>query len=174
MDVRIEKQYDIKGSEQKPIDKIDNNKVLQLVGFNLANEFFGVNILKVQEINRIMEITPIPHSPKYVEGVMNLRGKVIPIINLRKRFGFFQEDFNASTRIVVLEVTGQIIGFVVDSVSEVIRIPQNIVEPPPPIVAGISADYIEGVGKYKEKLLILLNLDRLLSSREIDQIRKVA
>ncbi|WP_028571463.1 chemotaxis protein CheW [Desulfonatronum lacustre] len=140
--------------------------LLQLVTFNIGDEEFGVEILKVQEIIRMMGITRVPKAPDFVEGVINLRGKVIPIIDLRTRFGMTAQDHDKHTRIIVIEINAVIVGFVVDSVSEVLRIPANTVEPPPPIIAGIESEYISGVGKLADRLLILLDLDRLLSRGE--------
>ncbi|MBI5893184.1 MAG: chemotaxis protein CheW [Deltaproteobacteria bacterium] len=139
---------------------------LQLVTFNMGKEEFSVEILKVQEIIRMMEITRIPKSPDFVEGVINLRGKVIPIIDLRKRFGLPKIDKDTDTRIIVIESGGKSIGLIVDSVSEVLRLPASTVEPPPEIVGGIDSEYIEGVGKLEDRLIILLNLDKVLTSHE--------
>lgn len=145
-------------------------ELLQLVSFNLGDEEFGVDILKVQEINRMVAITRVPNTPAYVEGVINLRGKVIPIIDLRMRFGLDRKQEDKNTRIIVVEISGKIVGFVVDSVSEVLRIPKSVTEPPPPIVAGIEAEYITAVGKLEDRLLILLDLDKILSTEETAQL----
>jgi purine-binding chemotaxis protein CheW len=144
-----------------------NEEVLQLVSFTLGKEEFGIDILKVQEINRTTSVTRVPNSPHFIEGVINLRGKVIPIVDLRKRFGMTLAQHDKNTRIIVVEVLTKTVGFVVDSVREVLRIPQSVVDPPPPIIAGISSDYIEGVGKMDDRLLILLNLEKALSSAEL-------
>lgn len=143
-----------------------DSTLLQLVTFHIGEEEFGVEILKVQEIIRTMAITRVPKAPDFVEGVINLRGKVIPIIDLRKRFGMMAQEHDKHTRIIVIEINGVIVGFVVDSVSEVLRIPANTVEPPPAIISGIESEYISGVGKLADRLLILLDLDRLLSKGE--------
>ena len=142
------------------------SNLLQLVTFHIGDEEFGVEILKVQEIIRMMGITRVPRAPDFVEGVINLRGKVIPIIDLRKRFGMAAQEHDKHTRIIVIEINKVIVGFVVDSVSEVLRIPANTVEPPPAIISGIESEYISGVGKLADRLLILLDLDRLLSRGE--------
>jgi purine-binding chemotaxis protein CheW len=141
-------------------------ELMQLVTFSIDDEEFGVDILKVQEIIRTMEITKVPRAPEFVEGVINLRGKVIPIIDLRRRFGLVTRDHDKHTRIIVIDISDMIVGFVVDSVSEVLRIPSSTVEPPPPVVAGMESEYISGVGKLADRLLILLDLDRLLSGEE--------
>ena len=147
-----------------------DDEVLQLVTFSIGDGEFGVDILKVQEIIRIMEITRIPRSPEFVEGVINLRGKVVPIIDLRRRFSMVARQHDSDTRIIVIEISGVIVGFVVDAVSEVLRIPLDTVEPAPPVVAGLESDYISGVCKLHDRLLILLDLDRLLSAGDVEML----
>ena len=149
--------------------KKQENELLQLVTFNIGEEEFGIDILKVQEIIRTMAITKVPNSPPHVEGVINLRGKVIPVIDLRSRFNMEYRPHDSQTRIIVLEIHGMIVGFVVDGVSEVLRIQSNTVEPPPAVVAGIESEYIKGVGKLDDRLLILLDLDKLVSMEELSQ-----
>ena len=150
--------------------KKQDAELLQLVTFSIGEEEFGVDILSVQEIIRMMDITKVPRAPEFVEGVINLRGKVIPIIDLRRRFGLQPKEHDKHTRIIVIEINTMIVGFVVDSVSEVLRIPASTVEPPPPVVAGLEAEYISGVGKLEDRLLILLDLNKLLSGEERDML----
>lgn len=150
-----------------------DDELIQLVTFSIGDEEFGVDILRVQEIIRTMEITKVPKAPDFVEGVINLRGKVIPIVDLRRRFGLQYRDHDKNTRIIVIEITNMIVGFVVDSVSEVLRIPASTVEPPPPVVSGLESEYIKGVGKLADRLLIMLDLNRLLSSEEKDALSTV-
>lgn len=149
--------------------KKQENELLQLVTFGIGEEEFGIDILKVQEIIRTMAITKVPNSPPYVEGVINLRGKVIPVIDLRGRFNMEFRSHDNHTRIIVIELHGMIIGFVVDEVSEVLRIQSNTVESPPPVVAGIESEYIKGVGKLDDRLLILLDLEKLIPLEELQQ-----
>ena len=149
-------------------------ELLQLVSFRMGHEEFGVDILLVREINRMVEITEVPKSPEYVEGIINLRGKVIPIVNLRQRMGLPKKEQDKDTRIVVVELEDQLIGFVVDAVSEVLRIPRNITEPPPETATGIDAGFITGIAKMEDRLLILLNLNRILSVKEREALRKAA
>lgn len=139
--------------------------LLQLVGFNVGGEEFGIDILRVQEIIRAQQLTRVPNSPKFMEGVMNLRGKIIPVIALRKRFGLEQAPSDKQNRIVVVEIKGAVLGFIVDSVSEVLRIPADTVEPPPRL-GLVEREYVSGVGKLGDRLLILLDADRLLSGSE--------
>ena len=143
-----------------------NEDDLQIVTFKVGEEEFSVSILKVQEIIRMSEITKVPNSPPFVEGVINLRGKVIPVIDSRKRFGLPDVERTEASRIIVVDSGGKIVGLIVDSVTEVLRLSQSTVEPPPDIVGGVEADYIEGVGKLDNRLVILLNLDKVLSIKE--------
>ena len=146
---------------------------LQLVTFKLDQEEFGVEILKVHEIIRMMEITKIPNSPDFVKGVINLRGKIIPIVSLRQKFGIRLDDEESNNlRIVVIELNSIVVGFMVDSVSEVLKIEKNIIEPPPEVLSGVDSTYITGVAKLEDRLLILLDLEKLLTSKEKDIIKK--
>ena len=134
----------------------------QLVTFSLGSEEFGVDIMKVQEIIRIPPITRVPKAPAYVEGVINLRGNVIPVVNLRKRFGMSPGEETDLSRIVVLQFNGKVFGVRVDGVTEVLRLNSESIEPPPPIALGMDSHFIRGVGKIGERLLILLNLNQLM------------
>jgi len=151
---------------------MNEGKILQLVTFKVDNEEFAVDILKVQEINKMITITRIPNAPPFVEGVINLRGKIIPIVDLRKRLGFEGKSYDKSTRIIVIELDGMVLGFIVDSVSEVLRISDSTVEPPPSLVAGVESDYIEGVGKLDNRLLILLELKKIFSASDRKELEK--
>lgn len=149
-------------------DKDNNNELLQLVSFKLGNEEFGINILMVQEIVRWINITKIPNAPESIEGVVNLRGKIIPIIDLNNKLGMNRFTLDSQTRIIVVEVDKKIIGFIVDQVSEVLRIPRSITEAPPTLVSGINSEYITAIGKMENRLLILLNLEKIVNSVEIN------
>ncbi len=140
--------------------------LLQLVSFHVGNEEFGVDILRVQEIIRMVGITRVPNAADYVVGVINLRGKVIPIINLRKRLGMETIDYDTDTRIIVIEFQDKVIGFIVDSVNEVIRIDKNITETPPAMVSGIDSQFITAIAKLSDRLLILLDLEMILAAGE--------
>jgi purine-binding chemotaxis protein CheW len=153
---------------------MDDGKILQLVTFKLDNEEFAVDILKVQEINKMTDITRIPNAPPFVEGVINLRGKIIPVVDLRKRLGFEGRSFGKSTRIIVVELEGMVLGFTVDSVSEVLRISESTVEPPPSLVSGMESEYIEGIGKLENRLLLLLELKEVFISNDKRELEKVS
>ena len=141
-----------------------SSELLQLVSFVLGNEEFGVDILCVQEINRMLQITKVPNSPGYVDGVINLRGRVIPVIDLRQKLGLPRKEHDNNTRIIVVEVNNKTVGFVVDAVREVLRIPVSITEAPPEIASGINSEYIKSVGKLEDRLLILIDLEKILSN----------
>ncbi len=145
----------------------------QLVVFRLAIEFYGVEISAVNTIIRMQEITDIPQTPVFVEGVINLRGSIIPVIDLRKRFGLPVEQTTKSSRIIVVESGGQIIGMVVDAVAETLRLSTAEIEPPSPVISSIDAEYLRAVGKQENRLVILLDLDRVLTHNERQSLTRV-
>lgn len=134
----------------------------QLVTFGLGSEEFGIDIMLVQEIIRIPPITRVPKAPSYVEGVINLRGNVIPVVSLRNRFGMEPAEETDLCRIIVLQVHNKVFGIRVDAVTEVLRLDTDSIEPPPPVALGMDSHYIRGVGKIGERLLILLDLDQIM------------
>lgn len=150
------------------------SELLQLVSFKIGSEEFGVDILNVQEINKMTAITKVPNSLDFVEGVINLRGRIIPVIDLRTRLGLAKKEHDKDTRIIVVEIEGKTIGFIVDVVSEVLRIPANVTEAPPELVAGINSEFIKSVGKLEDRLLILIDLNKLLTTNEKEKLNKVA
>jgi purine-binding chemotaxis protein CheW len=138
----------------------------QVVGLELAGEFYGVEIARIQEIIRLQPITRIPNGPWYIEGVTNLRGRVIPVMDLRKRFNLELAEPTRRTRIVVAEVGAHTVGLIVDGVSEVLRVPAEAVEPPSSLVTTADSAYLRGVAKLDERLVPLLDLSRILSGDE--------
>jgi len=147
-----------------------NNDIIQLVTFRLEKEEFGINIFKVSEINRMINITKTPNSLEFVEGVINLRGKVIPVINLRQKLGLPKKEFDNTTKIIVVEILNKTISFIVDEVMEVLRIDKKIIEPPPVMLTGINSGYINGIAKLENRLLILLDIDKILDLKEQDEL----
>lgn len=147
---------------------------LQLVTFEVANEEFAVDILAVQEINRMMELTRVPQSPPEVEGVINLRGKIIPVIDLRRKFAMPMSEKSEASRIIVVEVHKRVIGFIVDRVHEVLRISSDIVEPAPAMVCSIDSEFIAGVGKLEDRLIILLDIAKLFADQASGDAAKAA
>lgn len=152
---------------------MDATHELQLVIFTLAKEEYGLPITKVQEINRMVPITKLPQTPDFMEGVINLRGRVIPVIDLRKRFQLAAAGNSEDTRIIIVDVDGQTLGIVVDAVTEVVRLTADSVEPPPPAFV-LDSQYIHGIGKLDGRLLILLNIDKVLTSQEVIALQKLA
>lgn len=146
---------------------------VQVVSFHLGTEEYGVDISQVQEIIRMVEITHVPRAPHFMEGVINLRGQLIPIIDLRTRFSMHRAEHTKSTRIVVTEIGSKRVGIVVDSVSEVINIPLESVEPAPDMIAGVGTEYIQGVGKVAERLIILLDLTMVINGEEKQQLETI-
>ena len=139
---------------------------IQVVSFKLGSEEYGVDIAQVQEINRMVAVTHVPRGPQFMEGVINLRGQLIPIIDLRARFGMARAEHTKNTRIVVTEIGAKRVGMVVDSVSEVLRLPVEDIEPAPEMITGVDTEYIRGVGKIEDRLIILLDLARIISGAE--------
>lgn len=142
------------------------SQILQLVSFLIENEEFGVDILNVQEIIRPVDITRVPNAPAFVEGVINLRGRIVPVVDLRKRFNLPRRERDKNSRIIVVELGDKIVGFMVDAVREVLRVDAGVIEPPPELAIGIDAHYITGVAKLDDRLLILLDLERILTDEE--------
>ncbi len=163
----------MKNNDDAGATSAQSSEILQLVSFNVGTEEFGIDILKVQEINRMVDITRVPRAPQFVEGIINLRGKVIPIIDIRKRFNMELAEHDKNTRIVVVDIAGQIMGMVVDSVSEVLRIPASTIEPTPEVVSSIDSDYIRGVAKLEDRLLIYLDLSKILSGEERETLAQL-
>lgn len=150
-----------------------SGRELQLAVFRIGTKKFALDIMKINEITRYQVATPVPRMPKFLEGVINLRGKVIPIIDLRKRL---EEDASAvpdSARIIIATVAGKIVGIIVDEVQEVIRVPWENITMPPDIIKAIGAEFLLGVCKWNEDLILLLNFENLLTTTEklkLDQV----
>jgi purine-binding chemotaxis protein CheW len=154
------------GTQETTVKVAAGGDEQQLVVFELGAELYGVEIARVHEIIRLQAVTRVPRAPAFVEGVINLRGKVIPVVDLRRRFGLPSAEHTRSSRIVVVEIGDQVVGIVVDGVSEVLRVNTATVEPPSPVVAGIDSEYLHGIAKLPERLVILLDLDRVLAREE--------
>ncbi len=152
--------------QEQAVGPATSGEERQLVVFQLGAELYGVDIARVHEIIRLQTITRVPRAPSFVEGVINLRGKVIPVVDLRRRFGLPLADHTRATRTVVVEIGDQVVGIIVDSVSEVLRVSTATIEPPSPVVAGIDSEYLQGIAKLPERLVILLDLDRVLAREE--------
>ncbi len=162
-------------AEESISGQVSNDELLQMVVFQLGGEEFGVEIMKVQEIIKMPDITQIPQSPDFVEGVINLRGRVIVVINLDKRFNLKSKEVDEHSRIIVVEIGDNVVGMIVDSVNEVLRIPASNVDPAPELVKSkVSKEYITGVGKMDDRLLIFLDLAKVLDKKEVEDIANLA
>jgi len=143
-------------------EQIYSDSEVQLVVFKLGREEYSVSILQVQEIKRITDITRVPHTPDYIKGVINLRGSVLPVIDLKKRLNLPQQVVTEDTRIIIVKVDELSVGMIVDAVSEVMTINQENIDSPDVVAGSVAASYLSGVGKLENRLLILLNLEEII------------
>jgi purine-binding chemotaxis protein CheW len=147
-------------------------KDLQIVGFRIGRETFGLPIAIVREIVRVPEITAVPNAPQYIEGVINLRGRIIPVVDLRKRFGQEATELNKKSRVVVVELQSRAVGLIVNSASEVLKLPPSEIEKPHNVFQEGELDFITGVGKLQGRLVILLDLNRILQQAELRDLNE--
>lgn len=146
--------------------------IIKLVGFKLEHELFGLNILTVKEIIRMERITRVPKAPFFIEGIIDMRGIIIPVLNLRKRFNINPEkQLEDTNKIIVIEQDEKFVGFIVDSITEVIKLPEKNVEPPPSTIGGVESEYITGVGKLNDLIIILLDVGKILSGLKREPLR---
>ncbi len=156
-------------------EEVSEGQIVQLVTFNLDDVDYGVDILLVHEILRIPQITRLPNTPKFIKGVINLRGNVIPVVDIRGRFGFKLEKLTDLSRIIVIEAENKQIGLLVDNVASVIRLKDSNVDPPSVFIEGISEEFITGVGRLKDRLVVILNLKNVLyTDEEIEEKKTLA
>lgn len=144
---------------------------LQIVCFKIGNEEYGIDILQVQEILKIPKITKLPKSKAHILGVIDLRGKVIPIIDLGKKFGIIA-DLTRSSRAIVVDIDGRQVGLAIDSVSHVVKVDSGDIEPPPPVVKGISGKYIVGIAKLKSGFVVILDINQIFSAEELSTMQQ--
>jgi len=154
---------------QQQAGKNIGDELYQFVTFNLGEEEYAIEILKVQEIIRMIPITRVPNSPEFINGVINLRGKVIPVMNLGKRIGLREKETDNDSRIIVVTIQNKIIGFIVDKVNIVLRIHKSIIEPTPQMVGRTNSEFINGIAKMDSNLLILLDLDKVMEPAEMEE-----
>jgi purine-binding chemotaxis protein CheW len=141
---------------------LTDGNIIQLVSFMLDDVEYGVDILAVHEILRLPEITRLPNTPKFIKGVINLRGNVIPVVDVRLRFGFLTAEVTDLTRIIVIETDDKQVGLLVDNVYQVVRIPETNVDPPSELIEGVSEIFIKGIGRLKDRLIVILNMSNIL------------
>jgi len=157
-------------ADKKDTSAIDG----KFLTFILGNEVYGIEILKAREIIGLMDITTVPQTPEYMKGVINLRGKVIPVIDLRLKFGMPEEEHTQETCVIVVEVNNTSLGIIVDSVSEVSDINGGEIEDAPSFGQGIDTSFIMALGKVKDKIIILLDIEAVLSSEELEMVGELA
>ena len=163
----------LENTKTAQIERTCDDKAGMYLTFKLSDEEYGVEILKVREINGVMDITAVPRMPVYMKGVINLRGSVIPVVDLRLKFGFEEIGHTEQTCIIVVDV-GREIGIIVDTVSEVLDIKAADIEPPPSMGGSVDTSFILGMGKVGDKVKILLDIDQVLTLRELSRVSVVA
>lgn len=155
-------------------EKIDAEDILQLVCFKLAEEEYAVDITRVQEVIRVQKITPVPQMPDFVLGVVNIRGSVVPVFDLRKKFKLAMKPFDNQTKILVITIDNILISFIVDEILDNIKIDRKIVDPAPSVKMQIERECVKGVGLLKNRMVVILDLDRINDevNKEIENYRK--
>ena len=160
-------------TEQQPIESTENRVDLEdstnLVTFRLGSGEYAIDIMQAKEIIKMEKITLIPNAPDFVEGVINLRGNIIPIIDLKKRFNLEETEGDKNTGIIIVKIEDVDMGIIIDSISKVVSISNSDIQPPPPMLSGIGQKYIKGVGKLEDKLLVVLDLEKLFTTDEEDE-----
>jgi purine-binding chemotaxis protein CheW len=164
---REELDLEVASSEEENL--LSERSVIQLVSFVLEEVEYGINILAVHEIMRFPEMTRLPNTPNFIKGVINLRGNIIPVIDMRKRFGMPEAEDTELTRIIVVETGEKLIGLLVDNVHQVVRLPETSIDSPSGLIEGVSEDYIMGIGRLRDRLIVILNLHNILFLEE-DQV----
>lgn len=157
-------------NDQRELD----GEINQIISFTVGTEEYGLEILRVKEVIKSSGITVLPNAASFIKGIINLRGDVIPIVDLRDKFGIASGETTAATRVIVVDVDGRLVGMVVDSTSQVVRIPTDQIDPPPPMFGGISTSYLKGVAKLEDRLIVLLNIDNILSGDERQIVDEVS
>lgn len=152
-------------------EKVSND--LKVIVFQLKDEEYGIPVQQVQSIERVQHITRVPKAANFVKGVINLRGVVTPIVELRKRFGLEESNYSDSTRIIIVGLEDMEVGLIVDAANDVIDIPDGTIEPPPEVVGSVEAEYLNGVAKIEKRLLILLNLDKVLTTETKNELKGI-
>lgn len=145
----------------------DASEIKELISFTVGSEEYGLELFRVKEVIRVPRITWLPKAPRFVKGIISLRGQVIPIVDLREKFGLPPAEQTGSTRIIVVEMNGRSVGVVVDATSQVVRVPTADIEAGPPVMGRTAGEYITGVAKRDEELIVLIDLDKLLGTEEM-------
>lgn len=162
----------IEASQFKSSKDVEKEEIAQYVTFIIQNEVYGVEVLKVQEIIGMTQITHMPNSMTFMKGVINLRGSVVPVVDMRLKLKMQEKEYDQFTVILIVETKGVLIGMIVDAVSDVIGIPVDTIQETPHFSVNIDTDYIKGIGKKEEQLVIILDVDRILSTEELNLVKK--
>jgi len=157
-------------NSSSPVPETEEYQLKKFLTFRVDKEEYGIEIEHVTEIIGIQRITDLPDTPEFVKGVINLRGRVIPVIDVRRRFGFEEREYDERTCIIVVNINNIAVGLIVDSVREVMDIPSEQIDPPPAITKGSQSRFIQGLGKIEEKVIIVLDINMLLFENELNQI----
>lgn len=162
----------IEASQFKSSKDVEKEEIAQYVTFIIQNEVYGVEVLKVQEIIGMTQITHMPNSMTFMKGVINLRGSVVPVVDMRLKLKMQEKEYDQFTVILIVETKGVLVGMIVDAVSDVIGIPVDTIQETPHFSVNIDTDYIKGIGKKEEQLVIILDVDRILSTEELNLVKK--
>ncbi|HPS86019.1 MAG TPA: chemotaxis protein CheW [Spirochaetota bacterium] len=157
---------------ESAVEEVIDSEVIQLVSFMLDEVEYGVDILSVHEILRYPEMTRLPNTPGFIKGVINLRGNVLPVVDVRIRFGFPKGSITDLTRIIVVETGGKQVGLLVDNVYQVVRIPVANVDPPSELITGVSEEFVSGIGRLKDRLIVLLNMSHIIFLEEKEMVKE--
>lgn len=171
----VNKEINMEGGDRMDTDIKEqglSNDTLQLVTFSLGNEEYGVHIEDVEGVIRIPEITHLPQTESFLKGIINLRGDIIPVIDMRERFNMESIEYTQTTRVINIKIKDKLVGLIVDTVSQVIVLNKEDIEDAPDIIHGISKEYIEGIGKYNDSMIIILKIEKVLTAEEIKKINK--
>ncbi len=163
----------VEATKQREVRTTYSSEDQQFLTFNLADEYYGVDILKVQEIKGYTTVTRIPNTPDYLKGVLNLRGTIVPIVDLRMKFGMGTTDPTPFTVIVVVNVRNRIMGFMVDAVSDVLDLNAKNIQPPPELGSAVDISFVAGIGNSNDRLVTLLDIDRVLTEEEVTVVANV-
>lgn len=163
----------IEAAEQQDIRTSYSNDDQQFLTFNLADEYYGVDILKVQEIKGYTNVTKIPNTPAYLKGVLNLRGTIVPIVDLRMKFGMGMTEPTSFTVVVVVNVRNRVMGFLVDAVSDVLDLNAKDIQPPPQLGNTVDISFVAGIGNSNDHLVTLLDIDRVLTDDEVKAVADI-
>lgn len=139
-----------------------NDKMAEVMGFKLGEEEYAIDIMRIKEITPLLDLTPIPRAPSYILGILSLRGNILPIFDAKKKMGLPDTVLTEKARIIVLKNEDEQVGLLVDSITSAAQIPEKSIEPPPSIIRGVEAEYVKGIGRYKGRMMIIMNIDEII------------